>query len=106
MEILIIALQALLLAPWNPTIAQLRLLDECKCDIFLTAEEDEKTQAMSKAISAERKIQIHQFPTLSWVLDGPKAPHYPFQKTLDEVRYEDYVIIHTSGSTGKPKPLP
>ncbi|KAL9619385.1 MAG: hypothetical protein Q9160_005980 [Pyrenula sp. 1 TL-2023] len=95
--------KALLLAPWNPTIAQLRLLDECKCSIFLTAEEDEKTQAIGKAISAERKVQIYQFPTLSWVLDGPEAPHYPFQKTLDEVRYEDYLIIHTSGSTGKSK---
>ncbi|KAL9108530.1 MAG: hypothetical protein Q9227_006745 [Pyrenula ochraceoflavens] len=97
--------KALLLAPWNSKVAQLKLLSECDCHIFFVAQDDAKARASAEDISAQRKLSVHPFPSLSWVLDGPQVPFYPFQKTLDELRGEDYVIIHTSGSTGHPSPM-
>ncbi|KAL9609999.1 MAG: hypothetical protein Q9167_005272 [Letrouitia subvulpina] len=97
--------KALLLAPWNSTVAQLKLLDQCKCNVFLAAEDSPTVQGEMSAITMQRTIQAYQFPTLNWLLDGPDAPLYPFEKTLDELREQDYVIIHTSGSTGYPKPM-
>ncbi|KAI4209012.1 MAG: hypothetical protein LQ351_008010 [Letrouitia transgressa] len=97
--------KALLLAPWNPPVAQLKLLEECECNVFLAAEDSPTVQREIKAIKTHRAIQVYQFPTLDWLLDGPDAPLYPFYKTLDELRERDYVIIHTSGSTGYPKPM-
>lgn len=80
--------------------AQVKLLEETKCEIVLVAEDDHKLQEAVASVSQERKIEIHQFPTLISLLDGTKAPHYPFLHSLDEVRHNDYVVIHTSGSTG------
>ena len=94
--------KALLLAPWNSTLAQLKLLAECDCTIFLAAEDSLKVQEDMSAITAQRQMQVYQFPTLDWLLDGAPAPLYPFDKTLDELRDQIYVVIHTSGSTGHP----
>ena len=97
--------KALLLAPWNSTVAQLKLLAECDCDIFLAAGDSARVKHDLVAITAQRKMQVCQFPMLDWLLDGPSPPPYPFDKTLDELRDRDYVVIHTSGSTGLPAPM-
>ncbi|TVY39172.1 Non-canonical non-ribosomal peptide synthetase [Lachnellula subtilissima] len=98
--------KALLLAPWNSSLAQIKLLDACNCSIFLAAEDSSAVQNEVTSITAQRMMEVHKFPTLNWLLDeGPKAPFYPFRKTLEELRDQDYVIIHTSGSTGHPSPM-
>lgn len=97
---------ALLLAPWNSTTAQIKLLETCNCNIFLAAEDKPMLMDEIQALTAQREMQVFQLPTLQWLLDEPEAQPYPFTKTLSEVRDQDYVIIHTSGSTGYPKPLP
>ncbi|KAF2491843.1 putative NRPS-like enzyme [Lophium mytilinum] len=33
------------------------------------------------------------------------TPHYPYEKTFEEAKYDPAFILHTSGSTGIPKPL-
>ncbi|MDI1492650.1 MAG: hypothetical protein OHK93_004432 [Ramalina farinacea] len=93
---------ALMLAPWNPVVAQIRLLEQSNCRIFLEAEDNPTMQSEVKAITAQRTMQVYQFPSQSWLLNGPEAPPYPFDKTVDDVREQDYVILHTSGSTGHP----
>ncbi|TVY89395.1 Non-canonical non-ribosomal peptide synthetase [Lachnellula willkommii] len=81
--------KALLLAPWNSSLAQMNLLDACNCSIFLAAEDSSAVQDEVSAITAqrEREMEVHRFPTLDWLLDeGPKAPFYHFHKTLEELR--------------------
>ncbi|TVY34617.1 Non-canonical non-ribosomal peptide synthetase [Lachnellula occidentalis] len=83
--------KALLLAPWNSSLAQIKLLDACNCSIFLAAEDSAPVQnEVMTAITAQRKME---------------RTILPFHKTLDELRDQDYVIIHTSGSTGHPSPM-
>lgn len=93
---------ALLLAPWNPVVAQIKLLEQSNCNIFLGAEDNPMVQNEVKAITAQRTMEVYKLPSQSELLDGSEAPLYPFSKTLDDVREQDYVILHTSGSTGHP----
>lgn len=34
-----------------------------------------------------------------------KVPHFPYDKTFEEAKWDPFVVLHTSGSTGLPKPI-
>ncbi|KAL9616868.1 MAG: hypothetical protein Q9160_008290 [Pyrenula sp. 1 TL-2023] len=97
--------KTLLLAPWNPKVAQLKILEECNCNFLLVAEDDMKSQRSAEEIAADRKLRLQPFPTLKWILNGPNTPMYHFNKSLKDLYGRDYVTIHTSGSTGYSVPI-
>lgn len=51
------------------------------------------------------KTEQKAFPSLKWCLDADEAPHYAYNKTWEEAKDEEILIIHTSGTTGFPKAI-
>lgn len=45
------------------------------------------------------------FPDLDELFKPENAPHYPFEKTLEEALNDPFFILHTSGSSS-PKGFP
>lgn len=41
------------------------------------------------------------FPSLKWCLDADGALDYPYNKTWEEAKDDEILIIHTSGTTGE-----
>ena len=85
--------------------AHLDLLENTRCQTFLTAE---SSPAIASAILAQRPMKSLIVPDLSYFLDVEATEHiqkYPYYKRFEEARYEPFVVMHTSGSTGIPKPI-
>ena len=65
--------------------------------MWLHAEDD----SGSLSIEPKAGLKIYGLPSLQWMLDSEKQERYPYDKTYEEAKWDDFVIIHTSGTTGK-----
>ena len=73
------------------------LLAACNCKIWLYSEE----AVFSPEPELEATgIQVKQFPSLGWCLSADNTPHYPYEKTFEEAKNDEIVILHTGGTTG------
>lgn len=75
------------------------LLRATDCKVWLYAQED--VSSLEELGIYEFSAKMQPFPTLEWCLSADGAPDYPYEKTWEEAKFEDILIIHTSGTTGK-----
>jgi hypothetical protein len=73
------------------------LLEATDCKVWLYAIDD----AGGPLVGPESGLKICALPTLEWMLDSEEQPRYPYDKTFDEAKWDEILIIHTSGTTGK-----
>ncbi|KAM0814309.1 hypothetical protein AB5N19_00099 [Seiridium cardinale] len=50
-------------------------------------------------------VRLQQFPSLEWCLAAGGTKQYPYEKTYEEAKNDEILIIHTGGTTGAPKPI-
>ncbi|KAI0197610.1 hypothetical protein F4808DRAFT_294517 [Astrocystis sublimbata] len=98
----------LLVSPRNTLEANLSLLQQMKCDTFLTP--PNFPLPVVKKILDERPMRHVEVRNVQgWLDDGDEAvaesKPYPYTKTYAEAKQEPFVVLHSSGSTGLPKPI-
>ena len=94
--------KALLISPKNSQEGQLNLfeLTHCRCICF-----DESYSTSVQQWLMERDMPaMMQAPLSRWFPDHD-VPHFPYNKTFDEAKWDPFFVLHTSGSTGFPKPI-
>jgi hypothetical protein len=73
------------------------LLASCDCKTWLYSE----GRAFNPEPELETSgIQIKQFPSLELCLSAEGTKHYPYDKTYEDAKNDEIVIIHTGGTTG------
>ncbi|KAF2661200.1 acetyl-CoA synthetase-like protein [Lophiostoma macrostomum CBS 122681] len=75
------------------------LLHETNCIAWIHAEGDDLPRGLPDS------IKRCALPCLAWCLDSQDHPRYPYNKTFDEAKWDEVLIIHTSGTTGIPKAI-
>ncbi len=96
----LIRTQTLLPSPRNSIEGILSLLESTKCQILLSAPENNVNHILEKRDM--RHIVIRTFD--EW-LAQESHEHYPYEKSFEEAAHDPFIVIHTSGSTGLPKPV-
>ncbi|TDZ67346.1 Non-canonical non-ribosomal peptide synthetase FUB8 [Colletotrichum trifolii] len=78
------------------------LLESSNCNIWLYSEGG----AFSPEPELEAtRVRVQKYHPLSWCLSAKGSPHYPYDKTYEEAKNDEILIIHTGGTTGAPKPI-
>lgn len=77
------------------------LLDDVKAKVWISAEDDPN----GPPVSLPKSLKQIVLPTVDWCLTAHEHVNYPYEKTWDEAKWEEILIIHTSGTTGLPKPI-
>ncbi|KAL2883809.1 hypothetical protein SGCOL_000957 [Colletotrichum sp. CLE4] len=78
------------------------LLKSSNCKIWLYSEGGAFSPEPELAASG---IHVEQFQTLDWCLSAQGTEPYVYQKTYEEAKDDEILIIHTGGTTGAPKPI-
>lgn len=78
------------------------LLEQTKCSHLLYAPEVEAL--VRPLIDHRQDLQLHVIQPLETLVQ-PDTPHYPYEKTYEEVKWDPILILHSSGSTGPPRPI-
>lgn len=73
------------------------LVEKTSCTVWLYAEDD----AGGPLVEPDSGLKIFALPMLEWMLNNEGQKRYPYEKTYEEVKWDEVVIIHTSGTTGK-----
>lgn len=76
------------------------LLESCDCRTWLYSEGGAFSP---EAALAESGVKVHQFRNLDWCLDAEGSEHYAYDKTYEEGKNDEILIIHTGGTTGMKK---
>ncbi|KAI0974119.1 acetyl-CoA synthetase-like protein [Xylaria arbuscula] len=87
----------------NSLEAHLSLAKQTSCSALLHSQEP---LPIVSHILESWPMESITIPELDYFLDEQPVEVIPFQKTFEEVRNEEFCILHTSGSTGIPKPVP
>ena len=82
--------------------AHLKLLEDLQCDVMLTPADK---LPLAETILSAKHMTTLDIPSLGDLLTSDAVPPYAYLKTIDQARYEPFVVLHTSGSTGLPKPV-
>ncbi|KAI1445617.1 putative NRPS-like enzyme [Annulohypoxylon stygium] len=90
-----------LTSPRNSAAAHRSLFDALNCRTLVTT--DPTPPSVPPILEAVKPRQLVA-PSVEELLEKD-YPHFPFDKTFDQVRWDPVFIIHTSGSTGLPKPM-
>lgn len=96
--------QLLLVSPRNSLEANLSLLESTNCNVFLIPPKF-PLPCVKQILEARpmRVVEIDSFPR--WADKEQPHKRYPYTKTVDEAKYDPFIVLHTSGSTGLPKPI-
>ncbi|KAI1754102.1 hypothetical protein F4782DRAFT_495129 [Xylaria castorea] len=99
----------LLVSPRNTIEANLSLLDQMKCNTFLTPP-NFPLPVVKKILDIRPMRHVEVLDFQNWLddndgYDNAKRKPYPYTKTFSEAKSEPFVVLHTSGSTGLPKPI-
>lgn len=78
-----------------------RLLEETECKAWIYPQDD--VNGPPKWLDASVK-QI-ALPSVGKCADAAGQERYPYEKSWDEGKWDEIIIIHTSGTTGMPKPI-
>jgi len=73
------------------------LVESTNCKVWLYAEDD----AGGPLVKPKSGLETLALPTLQWMLDDEGQKRYPYEKTYEETKWDETVIVHTSGTTGK-----
>lgn len=71
------------------------MIDATKCTAWICTEEDDNSVR-----ELGIKLKCCALPSLKWCLDNKDHRRYPYNKTFEEAKFDEVVIIHTSGTTG------
>lgn len=73
------------------------LLEASNCKIWLYSEGGAFSPEAELAAS---EVRVQQFQTLDWCLSAEGTERYPYDKTYEEAKNDEIIIIHTGGTTG------
>ncbi|KAK6725307.1 hypothetical protein SNK04_004112 [Fusarium graminearum] len=93
--------KALFISPRNTPMVQLSLFEATRCNTLYY------TESMSAAIAPcldQRSMQSFTIDSLDHFLNVESSP-FPYNRSIDQSRFDPLVVLHTSGSTGIPKPI-
>ncbi|KAI2464413.1 putative NRPS-like enzyme [Annulohypoxylon bovei var. microspora] len=91
----------LLTSPRNSAAAHRSLFDVLKCRTLVTT--DPTPPSVLPILEAVKPRQLIT-PSVEELIEK-SYPHFLFDKTFDQARWDPLFIIHSSGSTGLPKPM-
>ncbi|KAI1739540.1 hypothetical protein F4680DRAFT_466372 [Xylaria scruposa] len=96
----------LLISPRNTVEANLSLLDQMKCNTFITPP-NFPSPVVRKILDVRpmRYVEVLDFHRWLNGYGNAEGKPYPYTKTFPEAKSEPFVVLHTSGSTGLPKPI-
>ncbi|KAF2113570.1 hypothetical protein BDV96DRAFT_601064 [Lophiotrema nucula] len=78
------------------------LLEQTECAYLLYATE---IDALIEPL-LEHRPNLQTFPVQPLeTLVRPETPHYPYDKSYEEAKWDPILILHSSGSTGAPRPI-
>ena len=78
------------------------LLEQTKCSHLLYAPEVEGL--VKPLIDHQPNLQLHEIQPLEMLVQ-PDTPHYPYEKSYEEAKWDPILILHSLGSTGAPRPI-
>ncbi|KAK1473437.1 hypothetical protein CABS01_04099 [Colletotrichum abscissum] len=78
------------------------LLESSNCKIWLYSEGGAFSPEPELAASG---IHVEQFQSLEWCLSAQGTEPYAYEKTYEQAKDDEILIIHTGGTTGAPKPI-
>ncbi|RGP80578.1 hypothetical protein FLONG3_1317 [Fusarium longipes] len=93
--------KALFISPRNTAAIQLSLFEVTHCHILYCTE---SFNAMMQPCLEQREMQVFTIESVDHLLNVTSSP-YPYDKSIDQSRWDPLVVLHTSGSTGIPKPI-
>ncbi|KAF9770435.1 hypothetical protein IL306_012028 [Fusarium sp. DS 682] len=93
--------KALFISPRNTPAVQLSLFDATDCRYLYCTE---SLQSVMKPCLDERSMEVVIIDTIDHLLNVTPTP-FPYNRSLDQARWDPLVVLHTSGSTGVPKPV-
>lgn len=88
-------------SPTYAVVGLMNLLDRVECKVILMSS---KNLDVVSRLPKDSPRSFHEIPSLASLLHE-EYPHYPFDKTFENAKWEPLVVVHTSGTTGIPKPL-
>ena len=88
-------------SPRNSLEGQLSLLEKTNCHVFYFAD---AYRSVVEPLLPYRQMEAVEAPDVSTWLSSNSAP-FPYDRTLEQSRWDPLVVLHTSGSTGIPKPI-
>ncbi|TVY45835.1 Non-canonical non-ribosomal peptide synthetase [Lachnellula subtilissima] len=94
--------KAFLMSQVNPVPAQLRLLEDTKCDHLLVARDFPVFSPVLDAIASHRQVNIVDIESVDHWIAKDRVEKYCFTATLSSNPRRPFVVLHTSGSTGFP----
>ncbi|SPO06339.1 related to nonribosomal peptide synthetase MxcG (component of the myxochelin iron transport regulon) [Cephalotrichum gorgonifer] len=94
--------QALFISPRNSHEGQMNLFHRTNCNTICF---DFSFRKVVQPLLQERDmLSIMASPVDQW-FPQEEVPHFPYEKSFDQARWEPFTVLHTSGSTGLPKPI-
>ncbi|GJC82972.1 non-canonical non-ribosomal peptide synthetase FUB8 [Colletotrichum liriopes] len=94
--------KALLISPRNSFEGQMNLFEKTDCNIICF---DSSFKDVIQPLLEERQMDAIMVSSADAWLSDEEVPHFPYDKTFEEAKYDPVVVLHTSGSTGLPKPI-
>ncbi|KAF7898165.1 hypothetical protein EAF00_004611 [Botryotinia globosa] len=93
-------------SPRNSLEAHTQLLQDYRCEKFLFAKDSPVSRKIVNDIQTKVDLQTIAVPTLDYFFHpGFDIPHYKYDATFEEARFQPLAAMHTSGTTGTPKPI-
>ncbi|KAM0209141.1 hypothetical protein ACHAQD_011306 [Fusarium lateritium] len=93
--------KALFISPRNTTAVQLSLFEATNCDLLYCTE---SFRSDLQPCLDQRIMEAVMIDSVDHLLSVTSAP-FPYNKSIDQTRWDPLVVLHTSGSTGTPKPI-
>ncbi|OBS29631.1 hypothetical protein FPOA_03570 [Fusarium poae] len=93
--------KALFISPRNTTAVQLSLFENTRCHVLYCTE---SMKAMMEPCLDQRRMQVCVIDSLDHLLNASTLS-FPYDRSIDQSRWDPLVVLHTSGSTGIPKPI-
>src|SRR4051812_12933818 len=78
------------------------LLEQTECSLLLYA--PEVKPLVESLLDHRPNLQVYPIQLLETLVQ-PDTPHYPYEKSYDDVKWDPILILHSSGSTGAPRPI-
>ncbi|CEI67696.1 hypothetical protein FVEN_g9515 [Fusarium venenatum] len=93
--------KALFISPRNTTAVQLSLFENTRCHVLYCTD---SMRAMMEPCLNQRRMQACTIDSLDHFLNVGSSP-FPYDRSIEQSRWDPLVVLHTSGSTGIPKPI-
>ncbi|KAF4333936.1 nonribosomal peptide synthetase [Fusarium beomiforme] len=93
--------KALFISPRNTPAVQLSLFEATDCHYLYYTESFESAM---KPCLVQRNMEVVTIESIDHLLTVAPQP-FPYNRSIDQSRWDPLVVLHTSGSTGIPKPV-